>query len=303
VGRKSRLWRYLKNNQGCQIQCREVHKAHTNDANTTYIDIVALYRDQLNDEGYKASQKAAYANRKQQPEECPLAYASLVEYLEEEAMPHVFDQHGNKVHCQPIETFVTRVTWGLDKNWMKQRLITAMSQQKIKTRKDVTRCLTDAVNELRMSRENNIDPSCAYPNTMSHLNADRYAMAAPDAPGLYEPSQEPGIAAIFEDVIRRMVTTTTNGATLDPTTRICYGCGKPGHLKNACRALPKMCAHCQKPGHDVTRCWIKDPSQRPPRFKAVAPRPSPGGVREMTETTPPLEWRPEAPVFPWGQSM
>ena len=63
----------LKNNQGCQTQCKEVHRAHTNDANTTYIDVVALYRDKLNDEGYKASQKAAYANGKQKPEECPLA--------------------------------------------------------------------------------------------------------------------------------------------------------------------------------------------------------------------------------------
>ena len=70
---------------------------------------MALYRDKLNDEGYKASQKTAYANRRQKSEECPLAYASLVEYLEEEAMPPMTDQHGNKVHRQPIETFVTRV--------------------------------------------------------------------------------------------------------------------------------------------------------------------------------------------------
>ena len=105
VGRKNRLWRFLKNNQGCQTQRKDIHRTHTNDASTTYINIVVLYRDKLNDEGYKSSQKTAYATRKQRPEECPLAYASLVEYLEEEAMPTMIDQHGNKVHRQPIETF------------------------------------------------------------------------------------------------------------------------------------------------------------------------------------------------------
>jgi hypothetical protein len=73
VGRKNRLWRYLKNNQGCQTMCIDVHREHTNDVNTTYIDVMALYRDKLNNEGYKASQKTAYANRRQRPEECPLA--------------------------------------------------------------------------------------------------------------------------------------------------------------------------------------------------------------------------------------
>ena len=51
VGWKNRLWRFLKNNQGCQTQCKDVHRKHTNDASTTYIDIVALYRDKLNDKG------------------------------------------------------------------------------------------------------------------------------------------------------------------------------------------------------------------------------------------------------------
>ena len=78
-------------------------------------------------------------------------------------MPHMFDQHGDKVHRQPIETFVTRVIWGLDKNWMKQRLIWAMSQKQIATREDVTKCLTEAVNELRLSKEHHLDPSGAYP--------------------------------------------------------------------------------------------------------------------------------------------
>ena len=178
-----------------------------------------------------------------------------------------------------------------------------MSQKRIATREDGPRCLTDAVNELRLAKENKLDPSCAYPNTMSHLNADRYAIAAPDAPGLYEPNQEPGIAAILEDVIRRMGAATANGAVPAPTTRVCYGCGKPGHLKNVCRASPKICTYCKKPGHEVNQCWAKDPSKRPPRFRDVAQRPSQGGVREMAESTPALEWRPEAPVFPWGQSM
>ena len=66
--------------------------------------------------------------------------------------------------------------WGLDKNWMKQRLIWEISKRQIATREDVTKCLMDAVNELRLSKENNLDPSCAYPNTMSHLNADFYAL-------------------------------------------------------------------------------------------------------------------------------
>ena len=89
--RKAELWRFLKSNQGCQSQCKEVHQQHTNNDATTFIDIVALYRDLLNDDSYKANQKTAYATRKQKPEECPLAYASLVEYLEEEAMPPIID--------------------------------------------------------------------------------------------------------------------------------------------------------------------------------------------------------------------
>jgi hypothetical protein len=151
-----------------------------------------------------------------------------VAYLEEEAMPHMIDQHGIKVHHQPIETFVTRVIWGLDKNWMKQRLVWAMSKKQIATRAGVTTCLTEAVNELRMSKESNLDPSCAYPNTMSHLNADRYALSAPDAPGLYEQDKGPGIAAIVEDVIRRLGAETAARAVSATTIKLCFGCGKPG---------------------------------------------------------------------------
>jgi hypothetical protein len=218
-----------------------------------------------------------------------------VAYLEEEAMPHMIDQHGNKVHRQPIETFVTRVIWGLDQNWMKQRLIWAMSKKQIATREDVTKCLTDAVNELRLSKENNLDPSSAYPNTMSHLNADRYAISAPDAPGLYEPDQELKVAAILEDVIRRLGAETATG--------ICFGCGKPGHLKSVCRATPRVCTYCKKTGHYLENCWAKDSSKRPLRFRDPAKGPAQGRVREMTEATLSLEWKPEAPVFPWGQSM
>ena len=107
---------------------------------------------------------------------------------------------------------------------MKQRLVWAMSKKQIATREDVTKCLTDAVNELRLSKENNLDPSCAYPNTMAHLNADRYALAAPDAPGWYEPDPEPRKAAVVEDVIRRL------GVRTDAAMMNCYGCGKPGHM-------------------------------------------------------------------------
>ena len=57
-----------------------------------------------------------------------------------------------------------------------------MSHKQIATREDVTKCLTEAVDKLRLSQEHNLDPSGAYPNTMSHLNADRYALSAPDAP-------------------------------------------------------------------------------------------------------------------------
>ena len=91
-------------------------------------------------------------------------------------------QQGYEVHSQPIESFVNRVVWERDKHWMKQRLIWKMSQGQIKTREDVQSCITQAVNELRLSKANNIDPSCAYPNTMSNLNTDRYALSAPDVP-------------------------------------------------------------------------------------------------------------------------
>jgi hypothetical protein len=167
--------------------------------------------------------------------------------LEEEAMPHMIDQHGVKVHRQPIETFVTRVIWGLDKNWMKQRLVWAMSKKQIATRADVTKCLTEAVNELRMSKESNLDPSCAYPNTMSHLNADCYALAARDAPGLYGQNQGPGIAVIMEEMIRRLGAETAARAASAPTTKLCYGCGKPGHFKNDTQS-PLRCVHTARNG-------------------------------------------------------
>jgi hypothetical protein len=216
-----------------------------------------------------------------------------VEYLEEEAMPHVFDQHGNKVHCQPIETFVNRMIGGLDKNWMKQRLISAMSQNRITTRKDVTKCLLEAVNELRLSKEHNLDPSGTYPNTMSHLNVDRYAIAAPDTPGLYEPDQERRIAAIVEDVIRRLGAETATGAAPAPTTtRTCFECGKPGHLKSACRAAPRVCTYCKKTGHYLESCWTRDPSRKPPGIGSPSKGLSQARIMEMMK---PL---PEAPVFP-----
>ena len=72
---------------------------------------------------------------------------------------------------------------------MKQRLIWAMSMNQIKTREDVQTCLTNAVNELRLSKENNIDPSCVYPNTMSNLNADCYSLSAQMCPGCMTQTQ------------------------------------------------------------------------------------------------------------------
>ena len=265
LSRKARLWRYLKHNQGCQTQCVHIHKEHTDKEDTTYIDIVALYRTQLKDEAYLASQKSAYASRKQHPGEDPVSYANLVAYLENEAMPKLYDrqgdepqrdgrgdepqrdrrcdepqrderrdepqrggqrdvpqrdgrqdepqlderrserqldaqrddqQRGYKVHSQPVESFVNRVVWERDKHWMKQRLIWKMSTGQIKTREDVQSCLNQAVNELRLSKANNIDPSCAYPNTMSNLNTDRYALSAPDVPGLYDTQPDQDVSAL-----------------------------------------------------------------------------------------------------------
>ena len=201
LSRKARLWRYLKYNQGCQTQCVSIHREHTDKDDTTYIDIVALYRNRLKDEAYLASQKSAYASRKQHPGEDPVSYANLVSYLENEAMSKLYDRQGNEVHSQPIESFVNRVVWGLDKHWMKQRLIWKMSTDQIKTREDVQKCLTQAVNELRLSKENNIDPSCVYPNTMSNLNADRYALSAPDVPGRYDTQPDQGVSVLVEEAL------------------------------------------------------------------------------------------------------
>ena len=125
-----------------------------------------------------------------------------MEYLEEEAMPPIIDQYGNRVHPQPIDTHLKRLLAGMDKEFLKQRIIMFQSAKRIKTRKDIITCLTEAVEELRLSREQNLDPSRAYPNTMAHLNADRYAIQTSMEPGIHGPDSAQGIATIVEDTVR-----------------------------------------------------------------------------------------------------
>ena len=304
LSRKARLWRYLKYNQGCQTQCVHIHKEHTDKEDTTYIDIVALYRTQLKDEAYLASQKSAYASRKQHPGEDPVSYASLVAYLENEAMPKLYDRQGNEVHSQPIETFVNRVVWGLDKHWMKQRLIWQMSTGQIKTRKDVQSCITQAVNELRLSKANNIDPSCAYPNTMSNLNTDRYALSAPDVPGLYDTQPDQGISALVEEALRRFGAAPSFNKQ-NPQDITCFSCQKKGHYSRECPSKRDPCEHCGRRTHTADNCWTKYPEKRTRRY--TNPRRMynkvPASVLEMTDTSQATTWKPEAPVFPWGQLM
>ena len=174
------------------------------------------------------------------------------------------------------------------------------SAKRIKTRKDTITCLTEAVEELRLSREQNLDPSRAYPNTMAYLNADRYAIQTSMEPGIHGPDSVQGIAAMVEDAVRRLGVGTAAGPR---ETLECWSCRKPGHMKKDCRSKNNIiCTYCKKSGHSLENCWLKDKSKRPPRYGG--PAPEPGQVNAMELMEPHQEvWRPEAPVFPWGQSM
>jgi hypothetical protein len=91
----------------------------------------------------------------------------------------------------------------------------------------------------------------------------------------------------------------------------CYGCGKPGHLKrdycetktSPTKTTPN-CAYCKKLGHSIDDCWLRDKSKKQPRFGGQLQTQPPGRVNAMELMEPNQEvWRPEALVFPWGQSM
>ena len=185
---------------------------------------------------------------------------------------------------------------------MKQRLIWQMSTGQIKTREDVQSCITQAVNELRLSKANNIDPSCAYPNTMSNLNTDRYALSAPDVPGLYDTKPDQSIAALIEEAVRRFgeVPRLSRRYPRDVT---CYTCHKSKCTSTRGR---DPCEHCGKPTHATDNCWQKYPEKRPHRQTANPYRTDnkvPARVLEMADTSQATTWKPEAPVFPWGQLM
>jgi TFIIF-interacting CTD phosphatase-like protein len=62
----------------------------------------------------------------------------------------------------------------------------------------------------------------------------------------------------------------TMGDTPNASTRVCYNCQKPGHIKANCQSprVPranttqtqeattcKMCGYCSKPGHDAKECY------------------------------------------------
>ena len=209
------------------------------------------------------------------------------------------------MHSQPVESFVNRVVWERDKHWMKQRLIWKMSTGQIKTREDVQSCLNQAVNELRLSKANNIDPSCAYPNTMSNLNTDRYALSAPDVPGLYDTQPDQGISVLVEEALRRFGVAPSLSKQ-NPQDITCFSCQERGHYAKDCRSKRDPCEHCGKTSHDADNCWHKYPEKRPPRQTAnphKTDKKVPARVLEMAETNQTTTWKPEAPVFPWGQLM
>jgi hypothetical protein len=73
------------------------------------------------------------------------------------------------------------------------------------------------------------------------------------------------------------------------STRLCYNCQKPGHIKANCRSpkVPqigttehqrytnkrRICGYCSKPGHDATQCYaLKRESHARRKAKTLKPK-------------------------------
>jgi hypothetical protein len=173
-----------------------------------------------------------------------------------------------------------------------------LSMQTVHTTEDVQMCLTNAVNELWLSKANNIDPSCAYPDTMSHLNTDRYALSAPDVPGLYDANPGPNVSQMIDEALRRF----GERAKRSPKDFRCFTCNEKRHIRRDCPKI--VCSFCKKTGHRADRCWEKNPGREGRgRPREEAEQETPARVQAITEANPATTWKPKAPVFPWGQLM